>query len=458
MEDARTAASRRRRRCLLAPGGAKADGSCALGSFGADQPAVRGLAAILGFEPLQHQDRRSSAGDLELPGDRRPAEPRGAHQLAGGRRPGSGGQPDLLVNPRRPRLPGRMRLLRGPVRDLRDGGPHPEAGDAAGRVRPAAELRRLQRQRGELGSRRAHDDRRPGHRLGVRLLGRAGEGQRRGSRSDGAGGPASTATGSAPAEWPRGSATSPGSSVRRSSSSGHIDHALTIAAPCVSGTVWPATGRAYECDQHGMSSDNRLELGSRVQLQISDAATRQAAHLAARYRPRASRLRRYVNDTTGQERPVGPQPGGRGDLHGLRPRRSDASVGPSDDTGDYNHNGWRETWFYLPSESTGASSGAGAVRPGRRLRRGPAALFDSQPGAFGLGIASIPVGAACAPPRRRARGGGRSLGRPAPPGAPISRDPRGQAGEGPRRLAPGPPSPATPLRLARLDADRLAIR
>jgi hypothetical protein len=129
--------------------------------------------------------------------------------------------------------------------------------------------------------------------------------------------------------------------------SGHIDHALTIAAPCVTGTVWPATGSAWDCAQHGMSASNRLELGSRVQLQISDA---QLAELPTWQRGIARALRdygAYVNDTTGQEDQWGPSLESAATYMSFGRADPDASVGPSDDTGDYNHNGYRETWFYL---------------------------------------------------------------------------------------------------------------
>ena len=36
-------------------------------------------------------------------------------------------------------------------------------------------------------------------------------------------------------------------------------------------SAWPATGRAYECDQHGMSSGNRLELAPHVRRLKSQA-------------------------------------------------------------------------------------------------------------------------------------------------------------------------------------------
>ena len=129
--------------------------------------------------------------------------------------------------------------------------------------------------------------------------------------------------------------------------SGHIDHALTIAVPCVTGTVWPASGSAWGCAQHGMPTGNRLELGSRVQLQISDAAL---AKLPTWQRGIARALRdygAYVNDTTGDESQWGASlesPGTYTDFGRADPA---TSATPSDDTGDYNHNGLRETWFYL---------------------------------------------------------------------------------------------------------------
>ncbi len=129
--------------------------------------------------------------------------------------------------------------------------------------------------------------------------------------------------------------------------SGHIAHALTIAVPCVNGTEWPATGSAWDCAQHGMPTGNRLELGSRVQLQISDAAL---AKLPTWQRGIARALRdygAYVNDTTGDETQWGVSLESPGTYTDFGHRDPATSANPSDDTGDYNHNGWGETWFYL---------------------------------------------------------------------------------------------------------------
>jgi hypothetical protein len=129
--------------------------------------------------------------------------------------------------------------------------------------------------------------------------------------------------------------------------SGHIDHALTIAVPCVNGTVWPATGSAWNCARHGMPTGNRLELGSRIQLQISDAAL---ADLPTWQRGIARALRdygAYVNDTTGDETQWGVSLESPGTYTDFGRRDPATSASPNDDTGDYNHNGWDETWFYL---------------------------------------------------------------------------------------------------------------
>jgi hypothetical protein len=95
--------------------------------------------------------------------------------------------------------------------------------------------------------------------------------------------------------------------------SGRINHALTIAVPCVTDTVWPATGQAWDCARHGMPTANRLQLGSRVQLQISDAAL---AQLPTWQRGIARAL------------PVGGEPGEPGDLHRLRRPRPRDLGGP----------------------------------------------------------------------------------------------------------------------------------
>ncbi|MGH2926231.1 MAG: hypothetical protein ACRDK1_09705 [Solirubrobacterales bacterium] len=129
--------------------------------------------------------------------------------------------------------------------------------------------------------------------------------------------------------------------------SGQIDHALTIAVPCVTGTVWPAQGKAYECAQHGMPGGDRLQLGSRVQLQISDS---ELAQLPTWQRGIARAMRdygAYVNDTTGDESQWGPSLESAGTYTDFGYSDPAAGVTPSDDTGDYNHNGIREKWFYL---------------------------------------------------------------------------------------------------------------
>ncbi len=129
--------------------------------------------------------------------------------------------------------------------------------------------------------------------------------------------------------------------------SGRIDHALAIAVPCVNGTVWPAHGKAWQCGEHDMSTADRLELGSRVQLQISDA---ELAKLPPWQRGIARALRdygAYVNDTTGDESQWGPSLESAGTYTDFGYADPAASATPSDDTGDYNHNGEREKWYYL---------------------------------------------------------------------------------------------------------------
>ncbi len=129
--------------------------------------------------------------------------------------------------------------------------------------------------------------------------------------------------------------------------SGHVDHALTIAVPCVTGTVWPATGSAFDCAQHHMPTDGRLALGSHVQLQISDA---ELAKLPTWQRGIARAMRdygAYVNDTTGDESQWGPSLESAATYTDFGHSDPTTTATPSDDVGDYNHNGWRETWFYL---------------------------------------------------------------------------------------------------------------
>jgi hypothetical protein len=115
----------------------------------------------------------------------------------------------------------------------------------------------------------------------------------------------------------------------------------------VNATVWPAEGQAWDCAQHGMPTANRLELGSRVQLQISDAAL---AQLPTWQRGIARALRDYggyVNDTTGDESQWGVSLESPGTYTDFGHRDPATSATPHDDTGDYNHNGWGETWFYV---------------------------------------------------------------------------------------------------------------
>jgi hypothetical protein len=177
--------------------------------------------------------------------------------------------------------------------------------------------------------------------------------------------------------------------------SGHIDHALTIAVPCVSGTAWPATGRAYECDQHGMSSGNRLELGSRVQLEISDA---ELARLPTWQRGIARALRdygAYVNDTTGQEDQWGPSLEAAATYMDFGRPDPAASVGPSDDTGDYNHNGYRETWFYLSKRIDWSNLRVLApCDPAAGCDEGPPPSSTPSQEPSGTASPSIPAGAA----------------------------------------------------------------
>jgi hypothetical protein len=177
--------------------------------------------------------------------------------------------------------------------------------------------------------------------------------------------------------------------------SGHIDHALTIAVPCVSGTAWPATGRAYECDQHGMSSSNRLELGSRVQLEISDA---ELARLPTWQRGIARALRdygAYVNDTTGQEDQWGPSLEAAATYMDFGRPDPAASVGPSDDTGDYNHNGYRETWFYLSKRIDWSNLRVLApCDPAAGCDEGPPPSSTPSQEPSGTASPSIPAGAA----------------------------------------------------------------
>jgi hypothetical protein len=96
-----------------------------------------------------------------------------------------------------------------------------------------------------------------------------------------------------------------------------------------------------------MPTANRPQLGSRVQLQISDAAL---AKLPTWQRGIARALRDYggyVNDTTGDETQWGASLESPGTYTDFGYRDPATSATPNDDTGDYNDNGWRETWFYL---------------------------------------------------------------------------------------------------------------
>ncbi len=165
---------------LSAPNAARADGVVRPRELRRRQLAVRRLAALLGLEPVQHQDRRPSSGRVGLAGRSSTPEPRRPHQLSRGRRSGPRREPDLLVHPRRPDLPDRVRVVRRQMCDVSGMEIHiPNRAMPEGGFARLQELRRLQRQRGRLGPRRPHDRRRPGLGLGVRLLGRPLEGRRR---------------------------------------------------------------------------------------------------------------------------------------------------------------------------------------------------------------------------------------------------------------------------------------
>jgi hypothetical protein len=81
---------------------------------------------------------------------------------------------------------------------------------------------------------------------------------------------------------------------------GRIDHALTVAVPCVRGkAVYPATGTALSCRRAGLPSRDAPHLGARLQLRVSP---RELRRMSPWKRAIASALKRYgayVNDTTG---------------------------------------------------------------------------------------------------------------------------------------------------------------
>ncbi len=88
---------------------------------------------------------------------------------------------------------------------------------------------------------------------------------------------------------------------------GSVEHALALAVPCTEGSVYPAVGTAYGCGEHGIEATGAPALGSRFQLDISDAEILvlpipvwKMALLRA-----FARYGAYVSDTTGYYCPEG---------------------------------------------------------------------------------------------------------------------------------------------------------
>ncbi len=81
---------------------------------------------------------------------------------------------------------------------------------------------------------------------------------------------------------------------------GRIDHALTMAVPCVRGeAVYPARGKALSCAAAGLPARDAPHLGSRFQLRVSRS---ELEGMPGWKRAIATALKRYgayVNDTTG---------------------------------------------------------------------------------------------------------------------------------------------------------------
>jgi hypothetical protein len=132
---------------------------------------------------------------------------------------------------------------------------------------------------------------------------------------------------------------------------GLIDHALTIDVPCVNGFVAPATKSGLECSAAGMSTSNRLSMGSHIQLNMSTAEIN-ALGLPSWKRAivvALSKYGAYVADTTGVEdqwslnfeSAAGYTSQGQADPF--------VSLGQGQGISpvDYNGNGQNEYWFNL---------------------------------------------------------------------------------------------------------------
>jgi hypothetical protein len=81
---------------------------------------------------------------------------------------------------------------------------------------------------------------------------------------------------------------------------GRIDHALTMAVPCVRGqAVYPASGQALSCAAAGLPARNAPHLGSRFQLRVSRAELERMPGWKRAIATALKRYGAYVNDTTG---------------------------------------------------------------------------------------------------------------------------------------------------------------
>jgi hypothetical protein len=81
---------------------------------------------------------------------------------------------------------------------------------------------------------------------------------------------------------------------------GRIDHALTMAVPCVRGrAVYPATGQALSCAAAGLAARDAPRLGSRFQLRVSSSELDRMPGWKRAIALALKRYGAYVNDTTG---------------------------------------------------------------------------------------------------------------------------------------------------------------
>jgi hypothetical protein len=134
---------------------------------------------------------------------------------------------------------------------------------------------------------------------------------------------------------------------------GRIDHALTMAVPCVRGhAVYPATGTALSCAKAGLPARDAPHLGSRFRLRVGRSRLERMPRWKRAIAIALKRYGAYVNDTTGNpgwwgfslEGPATYVSFGRRDPLARLGRR--LGLGPA----NYLHDPYPEYWFTLSAQ------------------------------------------------------------------------------------------------------------